>query len=90
MPEIGTGPAILWWVGLAVVFLVVLPAVVAIAHGIVRSARQIRDYARDVDEHVAKALDDVEPLQELQRTRTLAAQLRDGADRLASRLAAGP
>jgi hypothetical protein len=57
---IGAGAAFLWWLGLAVVVLVVIPLVLFLARDIIRSLVEIRAYSGDILEHgtgLAGALD---------------------------------
>lgn len=42
---------LLWWLGNAVLLLVVVPLVVALAHGLLRPVLEIRHYADDVLDH---------------------------------------
>lgn len=81
------GAAVLWWLALALVVLVVIPAVLLVASQIVQVLREIRRYSDDILEHgigVAGALD---PLPELDRTRALSAEVGTGFGRVATGLA---
>lgn len=81
------GAAVLWWLALALVVLVVIPAVLLVASQIVQVLREIRRYSDDILEHgigVAGALD---PLPELDRTRALSAEVEAGFGRVATGLA---
>ena len=45
---IGTFGAVLWWLGLAIVVLVVIPAVVLVAATLIRTITEIHRYAEDI------------------------------------------
>lgn len=56
---------VLWWIGNAVLLLVVVPLVVYLAHGLLRATLEIRHYANDVLDNgvtLTGTLDDVPKL----------------------------
>jgi hypothetical protein len=68
---IGTGAAALWWLGLAVVVLVVVPVVLLLARDIIRALSEIRRYSEDILEHGVGLAGNLDPVPELERTRDL-------------------
>lgn len=84
---ISGGAAVLWWLGLALVVLVVIPAVLLVASQIVRTLTEIRQYSDDILEHGLGLAGALDPLPELERTRALAAEVGTGFGRVASGLA---
>lgn len=68
---IGTGAAVLWWVGLVLVVLVVVPLVLFLARDIIRSIAEIRRYSEDILEHGVGLAGALDPVPELARTREL-------------------
>lgn len=80
-------PAALWWLGIAVVVLVVVPAVLIVALHIVNSLVEIRDYSADILEHGVGLAGALDPVPELEHTRALSAEVGDGFGRVAAGLA---
>ncbi len=78
---IGTFQAVLWWLGLAAFFLLVVPVVVAVANRVVRAAREIKAYAEDVLEHGVGLAGNLGPVPQLARTRELAREVATGLAR---------
>ncbi len=70
----GTASA-LWWIGIAILFLVVIPLVVVLAHGLLRTVREIKLYANDVNAQVAKVASNVSAVPALAETQELVAKL---------------
>lgn len=79
----------LWWIGNALLLLVVVPAVVALALRVLRPAQEIRRYAVEVLEHTRGIGDGLGPLPAVAETRTLAEELAGRATRLALVLETG-
>ncbi len=71
----------LWWIGNAVLLLVVIPAVVVVAQRVLRPALEIRRYADDAAEHGALLPSHLDPLEDLDRTRELAGHVATGLER---------
>lgn len=73
--------ATLWWIGLAVLVVIVLPAVLLVALTLVRTIAEIERYAKDISAHGAGLADAVGNAAALEATPGLAAevgaQLRD-------------
>lgn len=81
-----TWVAVLWWVVLAAIFLVYVPAVVLIANRIVQALRVIRDYAADILEHGVGVARNLDPVPELGTTRDLVKRVGSGMERYAAAL----
>ncbi|MBW3619946.1 MAG: hypothetical protein KY461_06855 [Actinobacteria bacterium] len=86
---IGTGPAVVWWLGLALVVLVVVPLVLFLARDIILALAEIRRYSEDILEHGVGLAGALDPVPELAHTRELTqvalgqfAQLAAGLKRL--------
>lgn len=58
-----------WWIGNAVVYLVVLPLVVLLLHRLHRHVLEIRKYADDALEHGVEAIAHLDAVDELAETR---------------------
>ncbi len=71
----------LWWIGNAVLILVVIPAVLVVAQRVLRPALEIRRYADDAAEHGALLPEHLDPLADIERTRTLAREVTAGLER---------
>lgn len=80
------GTAVLWWLGLAVVVLAVIPAVLLVAVQIVRALTEIRRYSDDILEHGVGLAGALDPVPELERTRALSAEVGNGFGRVAAGL----
>lgn len=83
---ISTGMAVLWWAGLAVVVLVVVPVVLFLARAIIVSLREIQRYAEDIRHHGGGIASALEPVSELERTRALATDVGDQVGRIGTGL----
>ena len=81
------GVAVLWWLGLALVVLVVIPVVLLVAAQVVRALHEIRQYSDDILEHGIGLAGALDPLPELDRTRVLSAEVESGFGRVAAGLA---
>lgn len=68
---IGAGAAFVWWLGLALVVLVVVPLVLFLAVEIIRSIAEIRRYSEDILEHGVGLAGALDPVPELAHTREL-------------------
>lgn len=78
----------LWWIGNAVLLLVVVPVVLLLANRVIRPATEIERYADDILEHGVNLTVNLEPVPAVADTRDLVS----GAKGLAVRYltAAGP
>lgn len=81
------GAAVLWWLGLAFVVLVVIPAVLVVAAEVLRALNEIRRYSDDILEHGVGLAGALDPVPELERTRALSAEVSSGFGRVADGLA---
>lgn len=72
MDNLSTGGAIMWWIGVAVLFLVVIPLVLILAAMVLRRLREIRDYAADVLDNGVRVTNNLEAVPALLDTRDLA------------------
>lgn len=72
-----------WWIGNAVLALVVIPTVALLALRVVRPLLEIRKYAEDILEHGLGAAGELEAVPDLLRTRELTAAARRAGGRLA-------
>ncbi len=86
MIAIGTLGTALWWLALALFFVVVVPVVVLVANRIVRALREIRDYAADILEHGIGLAGNLDPVPELGTTRDLVKQVGAGIERYGAAL----
>ena len=77
---------LLWWIGNAVLILVVAPVVVFLANKLLRPTFEIRAYANDILEHGVNLTGTLDDVPKLATTRELAAQARQGAERYGSAL----
>lgn len=71
MDGISTGAAVLWWIGIAALFLVVIPLVLLLVQRVLSDLREIRDYASDVLDHGVAIANNLEPVPALAETRDL-------------------
>lgn len=76
----------LWWIGNAVVLLVVIPTVAYLAAKLVVVARQIQLYLTDISDHAELLATNLEPLADLSATRELVAVTTTTASRYATAL----
>ncbi len=83
---IGTWAAALWWLALAVFFVLIVPVVVFLAARIVVAARRIRDYAADILEHGVGLAGNLDPVPELATTGDLVRQVATGIGRYGAAL----
>ena len=72
---------VLWWIGNAVLLLVVIPAVVIVAQRVLRPALEIRRYADDLAENGALIPGHLDPLADAERTTDLAKDVAVGLER---------
>ena len=77
---------ILWWIGNAVLILVVAPVVIFLANKLLRPTFEIRAYADDILEHGVNITGTLDAVPKLATTRELAAQARQGAERYGTAL----
>lgn len=80
----GTWGAALWWLGLVVFFVLVVPVVIFLAARIVADLRKIRAYAADILEHGVGLAANLDPVPELATTRDLVRQVAAGIGRYAA------
>jgi asparagine N-glycosylation enzyme membrane subunit Stt3 len=71
MAGISTGAAVLWWIGIAALFLVVIPLVLVLVQGVLRHLAEIKNYAADVREHGVAVSENLAPVSALAQTRDL-------------------
>lgn len=67
----GGGPVVLWWIGNAVLLLVVAPVVVALANRVIRAGIEINAYADDILVHGVGLAGNLDPVPALLETREL-------------------
>lgn len=60
--------AILWWFGIAVLYLVVIPLVAFLAHRLLRPIREIKLYSDDINSGVAQVGSNIAALTALTET----------------------
>lgn len=77
----------LWWLGLAVVVLVVIPVVLFVAVEIVRSLVEIRRYSEDILDHGVGLAGALDAVPELGHSRRLSADVGAGFASVAAALA---
>lgn len=77
---------ILWWIGNALLILVVAPIVVWLANKLLRPTFEIRAYADDILDHGVSLTGTLDSLTKLQTTRDLVSQARQGVERYGSAL----
>ena len=77
---------VLWWIGNAVLILVVAPVVVWLANKLLRPTFEIRAYADDILEHGVNLTGTLDAVPKLATTQELAAQARQGVERYGSAL----
>ncbi|MEX2553079.1 MAG: hypothetical protein WD627_08795 [Actinomycetota bacterium] len=74
-----SGAAAVWWsVGLAVVYLVVIPIVIYLAEKTRRRVLEIKRYSDDVAKHGGAIVRNLEPVPALQETRELISRITQG------------
>jgi uncharacterized membrane protein len=73
-----------WWIGNAVLLLVVIPLVVHLANGLVRRTQEVRDYASDILAHGLGITANLDPVPALADTAGLVRVTRDAAARYAA------
>ncbi len=75
---------VLWWIGNAVLILVVAPVVVWLANKLLRPTMEIRAYANDILEHGVNLTGTLDAVPKLVTTQQLAAEARQGVERYGS------
>lgn len=81
MNDLSAGAAILWFIGVAALFLVVIPLVLILVQKVLRSLGEIRSYATDVLEHIGGVTDNLESVPALLQTRDLVKSVGGGLGR---------
>lgn len=71
---------ILWWLGIAILFLVVIPIVVLLAHRLLGVIREIRRYADHVLDSGVAITNNLDPVPALLDTRELVRRVGSGVD----------
>ncbi len=71
----------LWWIGNAVLLVVVVPVVLLLANRVMRPALEIQRYADDILEHGVALTVNLEPVPAVARTRELVGTAKDLAVR---------
>ena len=69
---------VLWWIGNAVLILVIAPVVVKLANNLLRPAIEIRRYANDILEHGVNVTGELDAVPMLEQTPHLSEVARDG------------
>jgi hypothetical protein len=78
---------ILWWIGAALLLVVVVPAVALVLNRLLRPALQIRGYVDEITERVVLFPEHIDAaVAELATTRQLASQARPAIERYCSAL----
>ncbi len=75
-----------WWVGNALLFLVVIPLVVVLANSVVRPAVEIRRYADDILENGVLVTGNLDPIPALADTRRMIGETLAGVGRYGAAL----
>ncbi len=75
-----------WWIGNIALLVVVAPEVVLLANRVLRPTLEINTYAGDVLEHGRALAGTLDALPALDRTRDVASQARQAAERYGSAL----
>lgn len=73
-----------WWIGNAVLLLVVIPLVAHLANGLVRRTQEVRDYASDILAHGLGITANLDPVPALADTAGLVRVARDAAAQYAA------
>ncbi len=77
---------ILWWIGNLVLLFVVAPVCIVLLNNLLKPAKEIREYARDVLEHGVALTGTLDSVPKLVRTKELTGQARQASGRYASAL----
>ncbi len=72
MEGLPTSGVVLWWIGVAALFLVVTPVVLVLAQRVITHLIEIKGYADDVLAHGVAVTENLEPVPALLETRDLA------------------
>lgn len=81
---ISTAAATWWWIGLALVLLVITPIIALLAYRLVQVVAEIRRYADDIVAHGGGLATELEAVAALGQTRELTGAIRDALARYAS------
>lgn len=76
----------LWWIGNAVLLLVVIPLVLAIAEGVIRPTVEIRRYADDILANGLRVAANLDPVPALVDTRRMVGETLAGVARYGAAL----
>ncbi len=76
----------LWWIGNAILLLLVVPLVVYIANRVIRPANEIDLYAKDILEHGVAITGNLDPVPALGHTKELTATTLAGVARYGAAL----
>ncbi len=77
---------VLWWIGNALLILVVAPVVVWLANKLLRPTFEIRAYADDILEHGVNLTGTLDDVPKLATTQQLASEARRGVERYGASL----
>ncbi len=77
---------ILWWIGNLVLLFVVAPVCIILLNNLLKPAKEIRAYARDVLEHGVALTGELDSVPKLVRTKELTGQARQATGRYAGAL----
>ena len=77
---------ILWWIGNLVLLFVVAPVCIVLLNNLLKPAKEIKAYARDVLEHGVALTATLDDVPKLVRTKELTGQARQAAGRYTAAL----
>lgn len=77
---------VLWWIGNAVLLLVIAPVVVFLLAGVLQAARTVRGALNDISTVGTKMVSDLEPVPELIKTESYISQTTAGIARYGAAL----
>ena len=72
------GAGVWWWIGIAVLYLAVIPLVLFLAHRLLSHVREIKSYADDILEHGLGIAANLDPVPALVDTRDLVKRVGGG------------
>jgi hypothetical protein len=77
---------VLWWIGNLILLLVVVPLVIYIANRVIKPAREIDNYAKDILTHGVAITGNLDPVPALARTKELTSATLAGVARYGAAL----
>lgn len=84
MDGLSVGVAIMWWIGVIVLFVVVIPLLLFLVQQVLSELREIKDYATDILAHGVGVTKNLEPVPALRQTAELVKNVRGGLSRYIS------